>query len=394
MQEHELRDFYRDQLFNQMIPFWLQHARDREYGGYHTCLNRDGSVYDYDKACMWHAGRLIWTFSFLYNELEENADWLAFARHGIRFVDDYGFAPDGSMYYGLTREGRPLSPARDWITELSTIVGYAEFARASGKHLYYAKAREMMLRFWEVAQTGGKRAFPPVLWETRPVRWFAHSMIVLNVVQVLRSCKAEACWDDMAKECVRIMLSQHYDRSRGAAFEYVGWSGEPIPGTLGRRVNPGHMIEGGIFLIHEAWNSGDKKLLEAGVSLIGDGYSIGWDAEYGGIFNDVDAEGQPLPGAEAYLADGKLWWQHAEALYGLLLAWKVSGQPLFLERYWNVHEYAFGHFADPEYGEWYAHLDRRGNRVNDVKGSTRKNFYHQGRNFLWCYQLLQQNALV
>ena len=39
----ELRSTYEQNLFESVIPFWLRHSLDREYGGYFTCLDRDGS---------------------------------------------------------------------------------------------------------------------------------------------------------------------------------------------------------------------------------------------------------------------------------------------------------------------------------------------------------------
>jgi N-acylglucosamine 2-epimerase len=49
---HQLADFYRAQLKEQILPFWLKHSADRECGGYFTCLDRDGSVYDPDQVCI------------------------------------------------------------------------------------------------------------------------------------------------------------------------------------------------------------------------------------------------------------------------------------------------------------------------------------------------------
>ena len=40
---------YRDELLGNVLPFWLEHSQDKEFGGYFTCLNRDGSVFDTDK---------------------------------------------------------------------------------------------------------------------------------------------------------------------------------------------------------------------------------------------------------------------------------------------------------------------------------------------------------
>ena len=49
---------YRNELYNNVLPFWLEKSQDLEYGGYFTCLNRDGSVFDTDKF-VWLQGREV-----------------------------------------------------------------------------------------------------------------------------------------------------------------------------------------------------------------------------------------------------------------------------------------------------------------------------------------------
>ena len=99
---------------------------------------------------------------------------------------------------------------------------------------------------------------------------------------------------------------------------------------------------------------------------------------------------RPIPGVSAYIADSKLWWQHGEALYGLLLAYVLTGREEFLEGHRKVHDYCFTHFADGDDGEWFAYLDRRGNRINDAKGAERKSIFHVGRNLFYAWRLLEQ----
>ena len=382
----ELRDFYRRQLLDDILPFWLKYARDRECGGYHTCLKRDGSVYDYDKICMWHAGRIIWTYSYLYNELEQNPDWLEMARCGVEFVQRCGFAPDGELYYSLTRDGKPLQPAQDVYNDLSTVIGFSEFARATGDDKLYAQARDIFLRVWERLGVPGK-ACQPFNAATRPVRLHGHSLITLGVVQELRRFNQAPECDQWIDECLRA-LRLHVQPGRRALFEVVGWNGETVPGRLGRWVCPGHMIEAGIFVIHEGLHRDDEELNRLGADLIEWGYERGWDSDFGGIINDVDSEGLPEPTNEAFKHDAKLWWAQAEALYGLLLAHCISGNDDLLAAHDRVKEYAFRKFADPEHGEWFAFLDRRGNCVGTAKGGFRKNCFHIARNFYWCSRLL------
>lgn len=383
-----LRDFYKRELVENILPFWLKHARDRQCGGYHTCLTRDGSVYEYDKVCMWHAGRIVWTYSYLYNELEQNAEWLEMAQCGVDFVQQHGFAPDGSLYYALTRRGRPLEPPRDIFNDLSTAVGFTEFARATENEALYQQARDIFLRTWKRTQTPGQ-AFQPFIASTRPARLHGHSLIALGTLQELRRFRPEPDYEIMIDECIHLILDLHMKPEQRALFEWVQWNGDVIPGSRGRWICPGHMIEAGIFIIHEGRHRGDDRLLEAGVNLIDWGFQWGWDKAFGGITNDVDSAGLPEPTNDIFKHDAKLWWSHAEALYGLLLAHSITDDSRFLRAYRDTHEYSFTRFADPEHGEWFAYLDRRGNAIGHAKGSFRKSTLHIARNFYWCYRLLE-----
>ena len=57
---------YKNELFENVLPFWLHRSQDFEQGGYYTCLNRRGEVFDTDKF-VWLQGREVWLFSMLYN---------------------------------------------------------------------------------------------------------------------------------------------------------------------------------------------------------------------------------------------------------------------------------------------------------------------------------------
>ena len=80
---------YRTELYDSVLPFWLEHSQDRDFGGYYTCLNRDGSVYDTDKF-MWLQGREVWMFSMLCNREGVRPEWLDCARQGGEFMLRHG----------------------------------------------------------------------------------------------------------------------------------------------------------------------------------------------------------------------------------------------------------------------------------------------------------------
>ena len=52
---NELYQLYTNTLFNDSIPFWLNHAVDSEQGGIMTCVDREGKLFDTDKG-VWQRG--------------------------------------------------------------------------------------------------------------------------------------------------------------------------------------------------------------------------------------------------------------------------------------------------------------------------------------------------
>ena len=75
---------YLGNLLEDVLPFWQRHSLDRECGGYFTCLDRKGEVYDTDKF-VWLQARQVWTFSMLHNRLERRPEWLDIARLGADY---------------------------------------------------------------------------------------------------------------------------------------------------------------------------------------------------------------------------------------------------------------------------------------------------------------------
>jgi N-acylglucosamine 2-epimerase len=50
------RALYEKELFDNIVPFWEKYSLDRERGGYLTCIERDGRIFDHDKF-IWMQGR-------------------------------------------------------------------------------------------------------------------------------------------------------------------------------------------------------------------------------------------------------------------------------------------------------------------------------------------------
>jgi N-acylglucosamine 2-epimerase len=133
---------------------------------------------------------------------------------------------------------------------------------------------------------------------------------------------------------------------------------------------------------------GEHRELPRIAEILEGSLEFGWDREYGGLYYFMDVEGRPPLQLEASM---KLWWPHAEALYAVILAYTRTGESRWLPWIERTHEYCFKHFADPQYGEWFAYCDRQGNLTHTLKGNHYKGCFHVPRALLFCSQAIQNH---
>lgn len=380
----QLADFYESRLLDDSIPFWLSHAPDGEYGGYFTCLDRRGGVYNTDKS-VWFQGRGAWMFSKLYNDVEKRREWLDAAKSGIDFMLGHCFDEDGRMFFTVTRDGRPLQKRRYMFSEAFAVIALAEYSKAAGDAAALDRAKGVFAMVEDICRNG--KMTPKIDPRTRRTKSHSLPMILLSVIQVLRETGNTAQYDAFASELVEELLGNFVKPDIKALLETVGEHGERLDSPQGRCVNPGHSIETSWFLMHEALYRHDRALLKSALDILEWSIELGWDKEYGGIYSFVDVEGKP---PEQLEWDMKLWWPHTEALYAFLLAHRITGGAAYEAWYEKIHEYAFGRFADLEYGDWYGYLHRDGAVSNTLKGSMWKGMFHLPRALLLCRTLLKQ----
>ena len=59
----ECSAFYKAELKDNIMPFWLEHGLDRVNGGVYTCVDRDGTLIDTTKS-VWFQGRYGYTTAY------------------------------------------------------------------------------------------------------------------------------------------------------------------------------------------------------------------------------------------------------------------------------------------------------------------------------------------
>ncbi len=377
-------EIYRKNLFESVIPFWEKNSVDSEYGGYYTCLDEIGRVYD-DSKFVWLQARQVWMFAKLYNTVEKKAAWLEMAAHGMQFLKKSARLPDGRVCFSLDREGQPKSIQRKMFSECFFLIALTEMYRATGEDHYREEAIglfKLIEEFINKPELLGR----PILPGNRAVRSLAIPMIYLNLLEELEGLLDEKDLRNRRSQAISEVLS-HYDPDLGLFRENLDEEGifDDLP--EGRLINPGHSIEACWFLLHAAQIEGLPDVQASALeSLIGS-LEFGWDSEADGIYYFMDAKGNPPRQLECNM---KLWWPHTEAMYALVLAYSLKKDRLFEEWHSKIHNYAFDRFVDEEHGEWFGYCDRYGNHTHQLKGGDYKGCFHVPRALLYSIRVLEQ----
>lgn len=380
---------YEKELRENCLPFWLENSQDKEFGGYYSCLNRDGSVYDTDKF-IWLQGREVWMFAMLYNNVEKNQEWLDCAIQGAEFLKKYGHDENWDFYFSLNREGRPLVQPYNIFSNTFACMAFAQLAKATGNEEYAQIARKIFTRILE------RRSNPKGQWckaypGTRPMKDFALPMIICNMaLEVEDILEDKSVLEQTIDTCLHEVFDVFYQPNLGCMLENVSSvDGTPVDCFEGREINPGHDLEALWFMMNLGIRRGDKALIEKCVEIALKVIDLGWDKEYGGIFYFLDAKGAPQQKLEW---DQKLWWVHIESAIAMLKGYHLTGNEKCLEWFMKLDEYLWNNFKDKEYPEWFGYLNRRGEMLLPLKGGKWKGCFHVPRGLYQIWKLAEECA--
>ncbi|XP_076370998.1 N-acylglucosamine 2-epimerase-like [Tachypleus tridentatus] len=376
---------------DRVMNFWLKYSHDELYGGFFSCIGKNGQLYDTLKFG-WLQGRQVWMYSRLYNELDRyrNSKILNAAIRGAEFMmANLKDKNSKKCYFSVTRNGRPVKIQRTIFTECFYALGLLELGRATKDEKYLVEGLAMIDQIIDWVKT--ENAFPglPKLSGSSSVNVMNVPMMLLSLVDEIETVmeKLEDKYAQIREWCIKQIL-QHVQRNGTVILEKVSSEGKELPGFDGRMFCPGHAIEAGWFLLNEALKMGDNELKKTAIKhFIKGSYNRGWDEKNGGLFYFLDVDGFSPVQLEWSL---KLWWPHTEAIIAFLMAFQSTGKQYFATFFDKLFSYTLKEFSDPEMGEWYGYLTRENHLNQDFKAGPYKGCFHVPRALMMCEIMLKQ----
>lgn len=377
---------YKHELLQNILPFWLKHSKDEVNGGYFTCLDRTGNVYDTDKF-IWLQGREVWCFSYMYHHVEAKEEWLEMARQGAAFLEKYGRDEKGNWYFSLTAEGKPLVHPYNIFSDCFATMAFAALDKASPNELYKKIALDTFENILK-RQHSSKGIYTKAFPGTRPLKNFSLPMILCNLSLELEHIIGTERVNSFIPTVIHEIMNVFYQPQLGLIMENVKQDGTFSDSFEGRLLNPGHVIEAMWFIMDLGKRLNDEALIKKACNIMLDTIEYGWDKEYDGIFYFLDVKGHPTQQLEW---DQKLWWVHVEALVALAKGYAYTGDERCSKWFEKIHTYTWNHFRDKEYGEWFGYLNRRGEVLLPLKGGKWKGCFHIPRALYQVWRTLEKN---
>jgi mannose/cellobiose epimerase-like protein (N-acyl-D-glucosamine 2-epimerase family) len=272
----EIHRRYRKELMEDTIDFWTRCGIDHRHGGYlrpdkptGICRNTDKDIYS--------QGRLLWLFSYLYNNFGRQREHLKAARQGMQVLVRNGRVPGGHWGTLYTRDWRQKQGFFDIYADIYMVLGLQEYFRATGD----PQARNLAV---ETAYAATQTVLSPdylgaghgPAYEPGIKRLGTWVHLLFPLTQLLSHTSDEGL-ERIARFCVRNILTRHWQRDQGFAWECLDHQYQPYPEDyLSRWVEDydwahqilgWHAIQGAYKVMLEAVRLGSRQMFSDGLEL-------------------------------------------------------------------------------------------------------------------------------
>ncbi len=413
--------FFKKELKENLLWFWLPRCEDKQNGGYFNCFCNDGSRLISTDKYTWSQGRFLWTFSKLATmegeifDAEQRARFLSLAKSGRDFLLRHVLIGKGDYRCVFLMEADGTPKRVDGYEELDmsisadcfVVAGFAKYALATGDAESWQFAKRLYESVWTRYMSGNYRSLPYPL--SPRYRGHARPMILTNVGCEMHAAARvfDAAYAPVLEErialCHREVFEVFMDKEH-LVHEFKYADGDFPPDLFGQHINPGHTLEDMWFQC-EAAELLDLHDYDADIAAVAKRtFDVGWDEVHGGLYHFVTCDGKGMTGDVGEAADepqmklvlddwgSKLWWVHSEALYTTLLLYFRTGDETFLRQFEQAFSYTYRTFPNPdrEVREWIQIRTREGKPQEKVVALPVKDPYHIIRNVVLIIELLQK----
>ena len=229
-----------------IIPFWLERAVDREFGGFITNIDGEGVVQDTPEKYLNSQCRQIWWFSRLHRQRPEIPSCAELASGGVDFLIRFFWdARHGGWFWKTGRDGSRLDDGKVVYGQSFAIYALSEYYLATGNRIgleYASRSFDLLQKHCADTQYGGYYENLEPDWQPATGGFHAGDrkgldthMHLMEAFTVLYQASGEPIHRRKLMEIVDLIVEKMIDREHGCGRNQFDLAFKPIPAIAIRR---------------------------------------------------------------------------------------------------------------------------------------------------------------
>ncbi|MBR3934448.1 MAG: AGE family epimerase/isomerase [Clostridia bacterium] len=380
---------YKKYLTQDILPFWLKNAIDKEFGGIMNQVDKYGNVIN-DEKNIWFIGRAMWSYAMAYRLAEPKEEYLNACETLFNFYDKC-ILPGNRLPHVTTRcgEAKSVRPVY-YYSEMFAVMGCAQYYRICKNIEVWKRAVAFFDTVYDLYQKN--KTTTQEIGKEYDCKTFGLHMAMLATTQFIRNAAQDKeKYNKIIDEIIFEMINGGYvDDSRKCVIEHIAMDGKMLPGDDADTFCPGHIFEAAWFVLSEGEYRSCDSYREFGKKLCT--YAMPSDYEKHTEFIPTMCNLKESPYGRD---DGKyIWWPQCEAVIAYRVLYSIYGENKYLEHANRIEKSMFKSFADFESGEWYCEIDSKGIPVTSDKGNLIKGPFHLPRFLLALISLEETGSIL
>jgi mannobiose 2-epimerase len=372
-------------LVENILPFWSGKMIDSRNGGFYGRMDGYNKIYpEAEKGGILNA-RILWTFSSAFRVLKDSS-YLNTATYSFNYIlDKFIDRENGGTFRSVTAKGVHSDTRKQTYSQAFFIYALAEYYLATGDQEAIKEAENIFYclekycfdvennGYFEVYSRDWKKTDDLLIGEksTDDRKTMNTHLHLLEAYTNLYRAWPDKIVAGRLKNMISLFLDKIIDPETGHLIVFMNERWVPTSAVH----SYGHDIEASWLLQEAAEVLGDKRIIskvEKMVIPIVNAAMEGVQPD-GSIVTEKDVE-------NGLLNTNRAWWPQAETVVGLVNAFELTGDTVYLNKAIRCWEYIDKNLVDHQEGEWFNSVSPSGeiNKRGDKAGFW-KCPYHNGR---------------